>query len=118
MSARTGYPTSFGNRRATVMTVAGPTSYAQYTAPSTGGQVIQVEPNGGVKSVDWAQGAVSNDGLHRAEVVQVEASDLRGVELGRTAIRVKFYVVATGAQVAALADLSTKTFDYFVLGDQ
>jgi len=118
MAAREGYPTSFGDKRVTIIETVGPASYTQYTAPSTGGQDIQVDPAGGVKTIDWAMGSVSADGLHRAEVVQIEASTLRGVSLGATQLVLKWYVVATGAEVAGAVDLSAagKTVSILVIG--
>ena len=50
-----------------------------------------------MKTVDFAVGAVSESGLYRAEVVQIEASTLMGVPVARSAIRLKWYVLAGGA---------------------
>lgn len=111
------YPTSLGNRRATIGRVTGPASYTQYVAPTTGGVDYQPFADG-VKDVDAAIGMVSDSGLYRAEVVQIESSTLQGRALGRTNIVLKIYVVATGAEAAALLDLSTETFSVLVLGGQ
>lgn len=120
MAIRKGFPDSWGNKRVTVIEMVGPASYVQYTAPTTGGQDVQVDPAGGVKTIDWAAGSVTQDGLHRAEVVQIEASTLRGVSLGDTQLVLKWYVVATGAEVAAAVDLSAaaKTIRLLVVGDK
>ena len=93
-----GYPTSWGNVRASVFPVVGPASYVQYTAPSTGGQEVQLQPSAGIKVGDFVIGAVSTDGLHRAEVVQIEASTVNGQVLANTRIILKWYVVATGSE--------------------
>ncbi len=117
MPPLSGYPTSFGNRRASVFTITGPASYTQYTAPTTGGQDVQVGPPSGVQSVDWiSPSAISSDGLHRADVVQVEASSVNGVSVANTQVILKWYVVATGSEVANAVDLSTTTVTFFILG--
>lgn len=111
------YPTSWGNRRVTIARVTGPASYTQYVAPSTGGVELQAFPEG-VKDVDFAIGSVSDSGNYRAEVVQIEASSVQGRTLGRTLVRLKIYVMATGAEAAALADLDAETFSVLVIGGQ
>lgn len=113
-----GYPDAWGNKRVSVFPVTGPASYTQYTAPSTGGQDVRVLPAAGVKGVDFAIGAVSTDGLHRAEVVQIEAASYNGVTVPRMQLVLKWYVVATGAEVAGAVDLSTTTVYLFVIGDK
>lgn len=112
---RDGFPTSWGSNRASVFPVTGPELYAAYTAPSTGGQDVQVSGPSGVKTVDFAIGSVSYSGLYRAEVVQIEASSLNGVTLTRTQLVLKWYVVATGAEAGAI-DLSAETVDILVIG--
>ena len=113
-----GYPDSWGAKRATIFPVTGPASYATYTAPSTGGQDVQVSGPGGVKQADWAQGSVSLSGLYRAEVVQIEASTLNGVPVAGSRIVLKWYVVATGAAVANGVDLSGETVNILVFGQK
>lgn len=113
-----GYPDSFGAKRASVFPVAGPASYSQYTAPTTGGQNVQVSGPSGMKTVDFAQGAVTTDGLYRAEVVHIEASTLNGVPVADSLIVLKWYVVATGAQVANAFNLSGSTVYIFALGQK
>ncbi len=110
-----GYPDSWGAQRASVFPVTGPASYAGFTAPSTGGQVVQVSGPSGVKTVDFAVGAVSTDGLYRAEVVEILGSTLNGVPVARSAIRLKWYVLSTGAEAGAL-DLSGVTVYILVIG--
>lgn len=111
-----GYPTSWGSSRASVFPVTGPNPYVTYVAPSTGGQDVQVAGPSGVKTVDFAVGAVSESGLYRAEVVQIESSSLNGQTLGRTQIVLKWYDVATGAAVANGVDLSAETVYLLVIG--
>ena len=113
-----GYPDSFGAKRSSIFPVTGPASYAQYTAPSTGGQDVQVSGPSGLKMVDYVQGGVTQSGLYRVEVVQYEASTLNGVPVASSQIVLKWYVVATGAEVAALTDLSDETVYLFGLGQK
>ena len=112
------YPTSIGDKRLSVMTVVGPASYTQFTAPSTGGQDVQADPQGGVKIVDAALGGPSADSTHRAEVVRVEAGLVRGVSVGDTVYVLKWYVIATGAEVAGAVDLSGQTVRVTVIGEK
>jgi len=111
-----GYPTSWGNKRASVFPVTGPTSYTQYTAPTTGGQDVQLHPTAGIKFADFALGGISTDGLHRAEVVQIEPSSLGGLTVPGSRLVLKWYVVAGGAEVAGGVNLSTKTVNIFAVG--
>lgn len=120
MAARKGFPDAWGSKRVTVIETVGPSSYSQYTAPSTGGQDVQVLPAGGVKNIDFAVAGASRDGVHRAEVVQIEASNVNGVSLGETQLILKWYVIASGAEVAGAVDLSAaaKTVRILVVGDK
>ncbi len=111
-----GYPTSWGSSRASVFPVNGPASYTQYTAPTTGGQDVNVLGPSGVKTVDFAIGAVTTDGLHRAEVVQVEAAPVNGQTLAKGRIILKWYVVAGGAEVAGGVNLASKVVNLVVIG--
>jgi hypothetical protein len=112
-----GFPTSWGNKKATVMRVTGPSSYTQYTAPSTGGQDVKLQPTGGVKFADFAIGSVSDDGTHRVEVVQIEPSSVGGITVPKTQLVLKWYVVATGSEAAGAADLDGQTVSILVVGD-
>lgn len=111
-----GYPTSWGSSRASVFPVAGAESYVQYVAPSTGGQDVTVMGPSGVKTVDFAQGGITTDGLYEAKVVRVESANVNGVTVAKAKIVLKWYVVATGAEVAALFDLSGSTVNLLVIG--
>ncbi len=116
MPARAGYPTSWGSSRAAVVTITGPASYTQFTAPSAGGQDINVEAQAGIKFVDFAIGGSSNDGTHRAEVVHYEAGVIRGVTVTDAVFVLKWYVIATGAEVAGGFDLSAQIIRVLVVG--
>jgi hypothetical protein len=111
-----GYPTPIGSVLLSVFPVTGPASYSQYTAPSTGGQDVQLLPNAGIKTGDVVLGGISTDGVHRAEVVQLEASTVNGQTLANSRIVVKWYVVATGSEVAGGFDLSDTTVYLTAIG--
>lgn len=111
-----GYPTSWGSSRASVFPVNGPASYTQYTAPTTGGQQIVLNGPSGIKVFDFVIGAVTTDGLHRAEVVAYIAGSVNGVTLQRAAVILKWYVVATGAEVAGAVNLSAKVVYLLAIG--
>ena len=112
------YPTSWGDKRASVMTLVGPASYTQFTAPSTGGQDVQAEQQGGVKTVDFAIGGSSDDGTHRVEVVHYEAGSVRGVTIVDAVFVVKWYVIATDVEAAGAVDLSGQTVRILVVGEK
>lgn len=111
------WPQSWGSRKVTIARVTGPASYTQYVAPSTGGVDLLAFPEG-VKDIDFAIGGVSDSGLYRAEVVQIEAASVQGRTLGRAQLVLKIYVVATGAEAAALADLDAEVFSILIIGGQ
>ncbi len=121
MTVREGFPDSWGSKRATVITVTGPASYVAYAGGSTGGQDVQALPQGGVKTIAYAVGGPAASGNFRAEVVQIEASTVLGVSLGRTQFILKWIVVATviaDVEVTAAVDLSGETVDVLVIADK
>ena len=113
---KAGFPDSWGAAKVSVFPVTGPSSYTQYTAPTTGGQDVSLHPNAGIKFADFALGGISTDGVHRAEVVQIEPSSIGGLTVPGTRLVLKWYVVSTGAEVAGGVDLSTKTVFLFAVG--
>lgn len=115
---RRTYPTSWGDKRASVITLVGPASYTQFTAPSTGGQDVLAEPQAGVKIVDFAIGGSSADGTHRVEVVHYEAGAIRGTTVVDAVFVVKWYVIATGAEVGGAVDLSGQTVRVLVIAEK
>lgn len=113
---KAGFPDSWGGSKVSIFPVTGPASYTQYTAPTTGGQDVPVGPTAGIKFADFAIGSVSTDGLHRAEVVQIEPSSVGGITVPGTRLVLKWYVVATGSEVAGAVNLSTKTVFIWAVG--
>lgn len=117
MRPLSGYPTSWGNKKVTIAPIAGPSVYVEYVAPSTGGQEVQAHPYG-VKVIDKVIAGISRSGLYRVECVQIEASTVNGVSLGATQFILMWFVIATGAQVAADVDLDAEIVDVMIIGDQ
>lgn len=117
--AKAGFPTSWGNIRASIQPINGPASYATFTAPTTGGQVVELASTG-LRNILWAEGSINwngtTPGLYRAEVVGIEPGPVGGIDLPGMQVRLKWYVVATGAAVAAEVDLSEITVDLLLLG--
>jgi hypothetical protein len=112
---RDGYPSSWGAARVSIFPVVGPTSYTQYTAPTTGGQDVSAS-KAGLKTFDLVIGGVSRDGLHRAEVVNYDPGTVGGITLSNAVCVLKWYVVATGAEAAAMANLSAAVVDLLAIG--
>ena len=115
---KAGYPDAWGQALVSIFPVTGPASYAQYTAPSTGGQDVQVSGPSGVKTADFVVGAVSRSGLYEAKVVQYEASTLNGVPVANSQVVLKWYVVSTAAQVGGAVDLSAEIVDLLLIGSK
>ena len=112
-----GYPTPWGASFASVITLSGPASYVQFTAPSTGGQDVRSLPEAGPKTVDFAIGGSSDDGTHRVEVVHYEAGAVPGGgTLANATFVLKWYVIATGAEVGAGVDISAQIVRVLVVG--
>ncbi len=110
-----GFPTSWGNKRVTVMRIVGPVLYSVYTAPTTGGQDVAIAPAGGIKTADFAVGAVSDSGLYRVDVVRLEASTVGGVSVPKSRAVLRWEVISTGSQAGAI-DLSAETVSILVCG--
>lgn len=112
-----GMPDSWGAKRAGVARISGPAVYAPYTAPSTGGQDVDVQPAFGIKTADFAVGGVSEDGLYEAKVVQIEAGPVLGQTVAGARLVLKWYVLATGVEAGAI-DLSASVVRIWAFGDK
>lgn len=114
-----GYPTSHGNQRTSVFPHQGPAVYVSVVegvapALSTGGDTVNARGPAGMKFFDavWPAG-LSDSGTYRVEVLQDAVSGVVGSSSpsqGQPAptVRLRWVVVATGAQVAAEEDLSAE----------
>lgn len=114
-----GFPTSWGSNRASVMGVQGPASYTQLVAGTppavaTGGQQISAS-DFGLKYFDFVIGGLSDSGAFRVEAVPGDRSNAgpKGASLTYT---LRWTVVATGAEVAALFDLDAEYVRLLVVG--
>ena len=115
-----GYPSSIGYQLAVVQGVAGPSSYTQVvtgTAPAvaTGGQTIRAV-DFGLKFFDFVVSTgLEDDGINRVECIPGAPSG-GGPAGACSTYTLRWIVVATGAEVAALVDLSTKVVRVLAIG--
>jgi len=120
-----GYPTSFGSSRASVFPHQGPLSYTQVTAGAapalaTGGDLVEAGPEAGMKYFDYLSAGLSDSGTYRVEAAPTTQSGDPDTpsKLGQpgTTYRLRWIVVATGAQTAGAVDLSAEVVRLFALG--
>lgn len=99
-----GFPTSIGSQWLSVGPHSGPASYTQVTTgPIAGGDSVAALDLG-MKFINSIQGGITDDGLYRVEPIPVGSGDPVGAPM--SSVRLRWTVVATGAQVAAAFDLS------------
>lgn len=120
-----GYPTSIGSARASVFPHQGPASYTQVTAGTapalaTGGDLVEAGPEAGMKYFDYVSAGLSDSGTYRVEAAPAaESGDpANPSKLGQpsTTYRLRWIVVATGAQAAGAVDLSDEVVRLFAIG--
>ena len=119
-----GYPDSFGSHRASVFPHAGPLAYVQIVegvapALATGGDTVQAI-EAGMKFFEYVSAGLTDSGKFRVECIPTTPS---GVVASQAAIpqpgltyRLRWVVVATGAQVAADVNLTAEIVRLFGLG--
>ncbi len=90
-----GSPYSEGHRNASISDIDGLASY------TTGGQAVAASSLG-LSQVEYASAGGSNDGVHIVVVVP-------GAKGFRSTIKLMWIVVATGVEVAAAVNLSSKS---------
>ena len=106
-----GYPTPVGSSVMSIKGIQGPGSYTQITpgtapAVATGGQTIQAS-DFGLKYFDFVSAGLTDTGINRVECIPGGRSN--GAPKGAcTSYTLRWVVVATGAEVAALVDLSSE----------
>jgi len=101
-----GFPSSFGNKKAGCVAVLGPVGYA-----AGGFEVEAVEL--GLKEIDWASVTNSDDGTVFANVRIIAADeDVAPV----TSVFIQAFVFSTGTEVADGVNLSGMTFRVFGIG--
>lgn len=116
MRPLSGYPQPAGAKLQSVFPHAGPASYTQVTsgsapAVSTGGDTVRAS-EAGMKQFDWVSGGVSDSGTYRVEVCYNAVSGVVAaptqLSVPQTAVRLRWYVVSTGAEAAGSANLSAE----------
>ena len=120
-----GYPTSVGSKILSVFPHAGPTSYTQVSAGSapalsTGGNLVEAR-EAGLAFFDTVIGGLTDSGTYRVEVVPDDRSGTVGQEPpkaspGTPTARLRWIVVATGAQVAGAVDLDAEIVRLTAIG--
>lgn len=109
------YPQSCGARMLSVFPHRGPASYTQVTsgtapALATGGDTVQAV-EAGLKTFDAVIGGLTDSGTYRVEALPQAVSGVVGSQkFGQpsTSFRLRWTVVATGAQAAGSADLDAE----------
>lgn len=104
-----GYPISIGGKRLALSPNghAGPTSYTVVSSPTAGGDFLQASEFG-LKTIDFV--ATSSNGTHRVTPRNPTSGP-------STTVQLKWFVEATGAEVAGAVNLSTSVISLFVIGE-
>jgi hypothetical protein len=119
-----GYPTSFGNHRASVFPHRGPASYTQITegvapALASGGDTVSAV-EAGFKLFEFVAAGLTDSGTYRVEAIPTTVSgvvaDPNKQAVPATTYRLRWVVVATGAEAGAAADLDAEIVRLFALG--
>lgn len=114
-----GYPTSIGSSLLSVNGITGPASYTQITpgtppAVATGGQQITAR-DFGLKYFDSVFAGLSDSGAYRVECIPGTRSGL-GPKGATQTYRLRWVVVATGAEAAGALDLDAEIVRVTVIG--
>lgn len=113
-----GYPTIIGDHRASVFAHTGPASYTQMTTgPLAGGDTVTVA-EAGIRFFDAVIPiGLSDSGVYRVEAVApVGNPSTDGQAAHASTWKLRWVVVATGAEVNALTNLSGQTVRLFAVG--
>jgi hypothetical protein len=105
------YPDSFGAHRFSVFAHTGPASYTQMTTgPLAGGDTVNAV-EAGVKFLDAViPVGLSDSGVYRVEAVAPVGNPSTNKQAAHaTSWRLRWVVVSTGAEAAALLDLDGET---------
>lgn len=115
-----GYPTSWGNKRASVFPHAGPTLYHQVSlgspsgSPVENGDVLEAV-SAGFKKFDFVVGGITDDGLYRVECIPLgDSSDPSAAVQSNYCLM--WFVVATGNEVADNVNLSGSVVRLLAIG--
>ncbi|MGH9421749.1 MAG: hypothetical protein ACRD3J_17355 [Thermoanaerobaculia bacterium] len=119
-----GYPDSFGSHRASVFPHQGPASYVQVTegtapALATDGDEVQAI-EAGMKYFEYVSAGLTDSATYRVECIPETISGVvaapASIPQPSLAYRLRWVVVATGAEVAAEVDLSDEIIRLFAVG--
>lgn len=115
-----GYPTSWGSSRASVFPHAGPTLYQRVnlgspsTVPVSDGDTVEAV-EAGMKYFDIVLGSLTDSSLYEVQSIPVAQSDeMSGAQT--TTYKLRWVVVATGAEVADGVDLSAEIVRLLAVG--
>jgi len=118
-----GYPQSFGDKIATIFDRLGPSSYTQFSTPSTGGDVTKAASGGyNLGGFDWMSSGVVDDS---GQIVMYCFPTNGGYGNAVPSYTLIFYSLVTatlggqaqtaGAQIAASTNLSTFSWRLFAI---
>jgi hypothetical protein len=117
-----GWPTSFGDKKASVFLHQGPVAYAQVVINAgqavAGGDVV-TDTEAGIRYFDWLDASMgSDDGQYRisAFVANRNTPGQGTAAMPSRTVRLRWMVTATGAEVGAGVDLSARTVRLFAIG--
>ena len=117
------FPQPWGNKRVSCFYHAGPASYVQMAVATpviTGDAVTDTEA--GLKYIEYIFGGISDNGQYRVEAVPGGGNPSQPqprpgtVGAEQRTWRLRWEVIATGAEVAAAANLSGRTVRLFAIG--
>jgi hypothetical protein len=112
------FPDSFGAHRGSVFAHRGPASYTQLTTgPLAGGDTVTAA-EAGLKYVDAVHSVgLSDSGTYRVEGVAPVGNPSTNKQAAHASSwKLRWTVVATGAQVAGAVDLSAETIRLTAIG--
>lgn len=110
------YPTVFGDKRVGVWTHFGPASYVQVAngTPPTGGDPVpfsEISGQGGLKACDMLEVPMSSDnGQYEAVAIPIDGNSQSswGIQPSKNFV-LRWFVSATGAEVAGAVDLHLRS---------
>jgi hypothetical protein len=112
-----GFPTAWGNIKVSIVGHTGPASYTQVTTgtiPVVGGDVVYAEEFGLQRLSAVFPAGLSDSGTYLVQAIPITDSDYR---VNGTSYRLRWVVLATGAEAAAEADLDAETIRLLGIGD-
>ena len=117
MAPLAGFPDSFGSHRASVFPHTGPASYTQMTTgPLAGGNTVEAVEAGLTFFDAVIPIGLSDSGVYRVEAVAPVGNPSTGDGAASQTWKLRWVVVATGAEVAGAFNLSAQVVRLFALG--